>query len=67
MERQTHSETEMLLFFDPSMFPDWQLQFEGKIMRLRSKVQQDLCYCSTDCCSYISKLQTRKGPGISDR
>lgn len=66
IERQTHSETEVLPFFDLGTFPDWQLQFEGKIMRLRSKVQHNIC-CFTDCWSYSSKLETEEGVGISDQ
>lgn len=64
MERQTHSETEMLLFFDLGTFPDWQLQFKGKIMRLRAKVGHNT-RCFTDCCSCSNKLETEEGDGIS--
>lgn len=68
MERQTHSETEMLPFFDHGTFPDWQLQFKGKIMRLRSKMQHNSCCCFTDCCKLetSSKVETEEGAGISD-
>lgn len=60
MERHTRSESEMLPFFDLGTFPDWQLQFEGTIMRLTSKVQHDICCCFTDFCSYRNYQKLRK-------